>query len=343
MSLFQKLLAPPRLMVVLMLAATWVRLWRFPYIPPAFNYDEAYNVVDSLWLWKTGAWLVFLPGNTGRHALFHYLAIPFLKIWGESSTFSIRFLSVVISLAVVPLMYRWVSAMFLKETDRHYLGLIAGAGLAFSFWHIILSRSGFRASLLLLLYVLMAYLFWQGWHKRSIRHIAGAGVAMGLSQYTYWLAALLPLQFGLFALIWTIVNIRGDKTCIDAPGYKQLWRWVGVMAVTSFIVFIPLALTYLNTPQVLQYVRQSSVVDRIANDSQATWANHLLIALRVYVDGPVALWQGNFWRTLSFDWLVWIGFWVGLIVSGKRWRQPRPRAHHRPPDDARQSEPPRTA
>jgi hypothetical protein len=322
LTFLQKLLAPPRLMVMLMLAVTWVRLWRFPHIPPAFNYDEAYNVIDSLWLWKSGAWLVFLPGNTGRHALFHYLAIPFLKIWGESNTFSIRFLSLVISLAVMPLMYRWVSTMFSKQADRYYLGLIAGAGLAFSFWHIILSRSGFRASLLLLLYVLMAYLFWQGWHRRSIRYIAGAGVALGLSQYTYWLALLLPLQFGLFAVIWTIVNSRRVKVNFDAPNNKQLWLWIGVMAASSCGVFIPLALTYINTPLVLQYVRQSSVVDRIANDPQATGASHLLTALRLYLDGPVALWQGNLWRALSFDWLVWLGFWVGLIVSMRRRRQP---------------------
>ena len=176
-------------MLVLILAATWLRLWQFPHIPPAFNYDESYNVVDALWLRDTGAFTPFLPANTVRHALFHYLSIPFLTILGPHP-FALRFLSVIIGILTFPLMYRWVSTMFARQVNRYYLGLVAAAGLVFSFWHLAISRSGLRASLLLLLYVLMAYLFWQGWQKQSARYIVGAGMVLGLSQYTYWLAAI---------------------------------------------------------------------------------------------------------------------------------------------------------
>ncbi len=51
------------LIIVLILIATWIRLWRFPNIPPAFNYDEAYNVIDTLWLRESGTFVAFLPGN----------------------------------------------------------------------------------------------------------------------------------------------------------------------------------------------------------------------------------------------------------------------------------------
>lgn len=299
------------LMVGLILAAAWVRLWRFPHIPPAFNYDEAYNVVDSLWLWETGSQLVFLPGNTGRHALFHYLSIPFLLVLGVN-TFAIRFLSLIICLVTIPLAYRWVKTMFAPQAHGGYLGLITAAGLAFSFWHITLSRSGFRASLLLLLYVLMAYWFWRGWQQRSTGYMIAAGVALGLCQYTYWLAGLLPLQVGLFALIWTTINRRQKR--------RPVWRWVGVMAVASVVVFLPLGWTYANTPLVLQYVRQSSITDRFASNPQITWSGHLLTALRIYLDGPVGLWQGQL--RLNFDWPALLGFWAGIIVSIRRWRQP---------------------
>ncbi len=327
-------------MIILVLAATWVRLWQFPDIPPAFNYDESYNVIDALWLRDTGTFTPFLPGNTGRHALFHYLSIPFLTILGVN-TFALRFLSVLSGIIIIPLMYRWVMTMFAGNPARYYLGLIAGTGLAFSFWHITISRSGFRASLLLLLYVLMVYLFWHGWQRQSMWHIAGAGMVLGLGQYTYWSAAILPLQFGLFALIWTIWGLKsrrlGNKEIRRLEGnnrqspisnfhiytIKKVWSWIGIMALASLIVFIPLGLFYIDTPLVLQYVSQSSVANRIVNDPQATWAGHLLTSIRIYVDGPVALWQGNLGgRSLSFNWLVLIGFWIGLVVSIKRRYQP---------------------
>jgi 4-amino-4-deoxy-L-arabinose transferase-like glycosyltransferase len=79
------------------------------------------------------------------------------------NVFAIRFVSVVIGILAVPLMYRSVVAMFARDPARHFLGLIAGAGLSFSFWYIAISRSGFRASLFLLLFILTVYLFWQGW------------------------------------------------------------------------------------------------------------------------------------------------------------------------------------
>ena len=311
------------LLIVLILATTWVRLWRFPEMPPAFNYDEAYNAVDTLWLWKTSTFLPFLPGNTGRQALFHYLTIPFMLLFGIN-IFAIRFVSVVIGILTVALMYRGVVAMFAEDPERHFLGLIAGAGLSFSFWYIALSRSGFRASLLLLLFILTIYLFWQGWQRQSAWYIVGAGVTLGLSQYTYWLAMLLPLLFGLFALIWTFFRLRETSNVQTYHTYKikQIWLWLGIMAVASFVVFIPLGLQYLNTPSVLGYVTQSSITEKMSATEQTTWTEHLLNSIRIFVDGPATLWQGRISQSLYFDWIVLIGFWLGLWIAIKRRRQP---------------------
>lgn len=306
-------------MVGLVLAATWVRLWQFPAIPPALNYDEAYNAVDALWLADSGAWLTFLPGNTGRHALFHYLMIPFLRVLGVN-IFAVRFLSVVIGVLVVPLVYRMAAEIFAPLPERRFLGLAAATGLAFSFWHIALSRSGFRASLLLLLLILTIYLFWRGRQRGSAWSIAAAGVTLGLSQYTYWLAMLLPLVFGLFAVAQTLLCLR--QTGPSDRDVRQTWRWIGLMALVSFIVFLPLGWQYVQTPAVLGYVTQSSITEKMAATRQTTWTAHLLTAVRIYVDGPVALWQGRAAQSLGFDWLALAGFWLGLVTAVKNFRRP---------------------
>ncbi len=303
------------LAIVILLGATWVRLWQFPDIPPAFNYDESYNVLDALWLSQADSLWVFLPGNTGRHALYHYLAIPFLLLLESHKVFALRFVSVMISIPVIPLTYRWISTMFRGHKQHHLFGLMASIGIAFSFWHITLSRSGFRASLLLLLYVLMAYLFWQGWQKNSNRHIIRAGIVLGLCQYTYWLAGLIPFQIGLFAIMYTFWAKEKPYPA------SRVWFWIGLMAVTSFIVFLPLGWLYLTDPTVLQYVTQSRAGTQ-TGDSAQSWFTQIIIALRIFLDAPLDLWQGQFDRLLRFDWLALIGFWVGLIISVRRWRQP---------------------
>lgn len=303
------------LMLILVLVTTWVRVWRLPEIPPAFNYDEAYNAIDSLWLWKSGTFVPYLPGNTGRHALFHYLAGLSLTVLGVN-VFAMRLVSVFIGIVTVPLTYRWVTTMFAKMSTRHILGVIASAGMAFSFWHVLLSRSGFRASLLHFLYLLMAYLFWQGWQRRSTRYIVGAGIVLGLSQYTYWLAGLLPLQFGLFAFLLSTVARKTQPHRV-----KQIWRWIGVMAVGSFIVFVPLGASYLKDPTALGYVSQSSIAVKIAAGERSL-GNHLLNSVRIFVDGPVGLWQGQTAQFMAFDWLALLGFWLGLLVALRRWQEP---------------------
>jgi hypothetical protein len=329
------------LMIILILTATWLRLWRLPDIPPAFNYDEAYNAVDTLWLRETNSTIVYLPGNTGRQALYHHLAGLFMAMLGIN-VFALRFVSVVIGILVVPLMYRWVVTMFAGEAQRYALGLLASAGLAFSFWHIAISRSGFRASLLHLLFILMAYFFWKGWQRQSSWYIAGAGVALGLGQYTYWLAGLLPLQFGLFALIWTFWRLRDRKrpsprswehSNLQAPishrkyTIKKVWSWIGLMALISSVVFMPLGVSYLNDPTALGYVGQSSIMVKITSGQQ-TLSNHLLNSIRIFVDGPAGLWRGSGLRpgqlnqVLSFDWLALVALWIGLVVALKRLLHP---------------------
>ena len=304
-------------MLPLLLIATWLRLWQFPALPPPFNYDEAYNVIDIRWLSQTEALWLFLPGNTGRQTLFFYLAGPVIALLGPTP-FAMRSVSLIISLLVIPVTYRWVSTMFAHRRERSWLGLLAAAGVSFSFWHILISRSGFRASLLLLLWACMAYWFWLGWQRRSSWPIIGAGIALGLTQYTYWLAGLLPLHLGLFALLWTIFGVKSK------PGLttlKQFWLRLSLMAITSAAIFAPLGYLYLTDPTILQYVSQSTAAGRVST-GQTTWTTHLLTSVRIYFDGPVGWWRGDFSQFLTFDWLAFGGFWLGLGVALTRWRQP---------------------
>jgi hypothetical protein len=226
----------------------------------------------------------------------------------------------------IPLMYRWLVDFFDGNPDRHWLGLIAAAGLTFSFWHTAMSRIGYRTAFLPPFVILTAYLFWRGCQKRSLLYFAGAGVSLGLSQYTYLSARLLPLVYGLFALGWTILTrIHSPRSPVPS-GFSPLQRrvfWPGLLvtAIASIIIFLPLGLFFLKTP--VAFSTRSSEVYIINSFTQwADLAEHLLDSFRVFIDGSDPNWRHNLAGRPGFDLLNLVGFWVGLALTASRFRQP---------------------
>jgi 4-amino-4-deoxy-L-arabinose transferase-like glycosyltransferase len=189
------------------LIAAWLRLWRLPDVPPGLDYDEAFEGLDALWMLKTGTPYLFMASNHGREALFLY-PVAFLVTLLGASPFTLRLTSALAGILTIPLLYRLTKTMFRDDPHRDWLALISAAGLAVSLWHIGMSRVPLRAILVPLFFILTAYLFWRGWQAQAIvrtpvfsinwvsfSYFALAGVALGLSQYTYLSARLFPLVF----------------------------------------------------------------------------------------------------------------------------------------------------
>lgn len=329
------------LLLGLILAGAAARSWRLTAIPYGFVYDEAYKAMDARWLWQAGSIFVFLPGNNGQSTLFQYMAGLMMMLFGYT-VFAYRLTAVLVGIITIPLMYRWVATMVQPQPERYYLGLLAAAGLTFSFWHLEVTSTGLRASMVPFFFILTAYFFWRGWKGNSIGYMAAAGVSLGLSQYTYWpVVILLPLPFGLFVMIWTLSHLipgKGDQTggatcqarlavlfsgetCQLAYTVKKVWLWLGVMALVSLLIFLPLGRVLYQNPIFIEYIFNSSAANK-ALISQRTWYGHVWDSLRIVLDGPVALWRGQLGPTVGFDWLAFAGFWVGLIIALKRWRQP---------------------
>ncbi len=329
------------LLLGLILAGTIARAWKLTAVPYGFVYDEAYKAVDSLWLLRADSIYFFLPGNNGKTTLFEYIVGPMMVMLGYN-VFAYRLTAVLAGIATIPLMYRWVAAMFHPQPNRHYLGLLAATGIAFSFWHLEATRTGLRASMVPFFFILTAYLFWRGWKGNSTGYMVAAGVSLGLSQYTYWPAVIIfPLPFGLLVIIWTLSRLIPEKDYqkgganfkarpvalssegTDQPVYsvKKVWLWLGVMALVSLLIFLPLGWVLYQNPIFIEYIFNSSAADKELV-SQRGWYGHLWDSLRLVLDGPPALWSGQAGSSFGFDWLAFAGFWAGLIIAVKRWRQP---------------------
>src|SRR5574341_694327 len=153
------------LLVVLIFVAAWLRLWRLTELPPGVWYDEAYYAMDALWILETRSPQVFFIGNNGREPLWQYLAAISMAVLGVRP-YAFRLVSVLVGIVTLPLMYRWLVTLFFPDPNRSWLALIATTGYAFSFWQVMMSRTGYRVTVFPPFVILTAYLFWRGWQRR---------------------------------------------------------------------------------------------------------------------------------------------------------------------------------
>ena len=104
------------------------------------HFDEAANGLLAADIGLGGERPIFIASYTGKETLFFYLAGVLMQGIG-GSLFALRLTSAFLGLLTVAVTY-WLGKELLG--DRR-IAVIAAALLAVSFWHVLLSRLGFRA------------------------------------------------------------------------------------------------------------------------------------------------------------------------------------------------------
>ncbi len=229
-----------------------MRLFKLASIPFGWHPDEATKALmarDVL----AGKYLpVFFSAFTGREALFVYLETLFVALMGEG-IFIGRLLSAFIGILTVALTYTTG-----KELFNRRIGLLAAAFLAVSLWHLIASRNGYRAVIQPLVQLPAIYLLFRGLHvprtyaelnqsspqkvstsSSNWLYFMGAGVFLGLTQYTYTAVRLFPFLIITIVLLALIFDFQNTRRHIPQ---------LAVTALVAFVVFLPLGIYFWQNP-----------------------------------------------------------------------------------------------
>ncbi len=147
---------------IIFCVALFLRLWHLPQIPVGLHGDEASIGYNAYSLLKTGRDqngirypLAIDQFGDFRPAGYHYLDIPFVKLFGLNAL-AVRLPSAILGAASVVLFYFLTSAIFGKKP----VGLIAAFFLTISPWHINISRAtseGVIAGFFILLGILLVF------------------------------------------------------------------------------------------------------------------------------------------------------------------------------------------
>jgi hypothetical protein len=136
----------------------------------------------------------------------------------------------------------------LYEQSPRWYAAWAAIFLTFSYWHLSLSRVGFRAITLPLALTIAFALFWRVW--RRLRESGGipwrlavlGGLALSLPLYTYTAGRMAPLLFAItVAVTWLLAN----RFAIDRA---LLLKTAGVMALAALAGALPLLIYFAQHP-----------------------------------------------------------------------------------------------
>jgi hypothetical protein len=196
------------------------------------------------------------------------------------------------------------------------VALLAAGFMAASFWHVLMSRLGFRSIAEPFVQALALAALWRGLRLNDRRWLILSGALIGLNLYTYLAARLFPIAIALLFL-YLIAFDRGHRR-------KRLIQ-LSLIAAAAIIVFAPLAMYFLQNPDTF-FTRINQVA--LGESGSADLLVNAARALGMFfVEGDPNV-RFNLPGRPLFPSLLGILFLIGVLVSaaGMIRRRSSPRA-----------------
>lgn len=191
------------ILVVIILVASFLRLWQLGAIPPSPDWDEAalgYNAYSILQTGKDeyGEKFPVILKSFGDYkpALYVYLAIPSIALF-DLTTFAIRFPSAIFGIITIFTTYLFIRVL----SKREDVALLSAFFLAISPWHIQFSRVAFETNIGLSLNVLAALFFVYGLRKPLFLSLSALMLGLGLYAYQSE-KVFVPLLFLILVIVF---------------------------------------------------------------------------------------------------------------------------------------------
>jgi hypothetical protein len=312
------------LVLLLLLLAGGLRLYRLEAIPPGLTHDEADHALDAAGILEGRRPITFTVGY-GREPLYDYSTAPVMLVVGQNYLAS-RLTAALYGLALLAICYAWAR----RATGDEWLAMAILAVMAVDFWTVSASREALRSITQPVTYMAAALCLWPALKAAASGPFRISdfgflfflsGFFLGLSFYTYLNArgmwAVFP-AFWLYLAIW-----RRDV-------FRRAWPGFIVMAVVAAAVAAPLFLYLHSHPDAMG--RLTMLSEPLAA-LQGGDPGPLLDNLRA-APGLFTVWGDDIWLyNIPGRPLLWWGlgalFYVGLVAAvvglfGRREPPPRP-------------------
>jgi 4-amino-4-deoxy-L-arabinose transferase-like glycosyltransferase len=258
------------------------RVYNLNHLPAEATSDHAEKILDVYDI-SQGETHIFFPRNTGREAIQMYLTLAVSWLLGTGLTFaSLKIGTVFCGLATLPYLY-----LLGKELGGKRIGLLAVFFAGVAYWPNVISRAGLRFPLYPLFVAPTLYYLIRGLRNRNRNDFIISGLFLGFGLHGYTPFRIVPFVVVIAVLVYLLhTQSRGSR--------KPALIWLVLLAVVSFIVFMPLARYWLGNP----------------NDFTFRAFSRLGTAERELPGSPLVIFFSNQWNALRmFNWNdgeIWI-------------------------------------
>lgn len=243
--------------VVALIAAVLVgaslRLYQLREFPADLGWDLPYNYFDARRVLR-GEHLIFFPDNMGREGMFFYLIAAVSKL-SKLSAYTLRLTSALVGIATIPALYALA-----KECADEETAVYAAFLLATNKWHLSLTRSGYRVSLLPLFAILTLYGLARSLRRGRGRDWVWAGLFLGLGLWTYKAFTFAWPTFLLCISAYALLSLRhrtqegGSEGSSWSPERwvrppKQILKGAGLALLVATIAVAPMMRFIMEAPE----------------------------------------------------------------------------------------------
>jgi len=271
------------ILVPILLVALFLRTYRLAEIPLGVDYDEAGNLILAREIAAGQSAPIFIRAYAGREAVFYWIAAGVMRLLGPS-LWSFRLTAALCGVGTVLFAYLLAREMFSRDARlRVWIPPLTAALMAVSYWHVHVSRYGFRVNAMTLLVTAMMTCLWRGLRRNHWPTLVIAGLLCGLSANTYLAVRAFPLVLLAFA-VWVILAwpvrrrhtssapshgsrdggrsvVRRRSFVLRRSSFVRLSQFA-VFGLAALLALAPLALFFWHNPQYFSTrMSQTSVFD----------------------------------------------------------------------------------
>lgn len=238
------------LLLLILFAATFLRLYKMDQVPHGLYIDEVSIGYNAYTILTKG-----VDEHGVRYPLFFeafgeykmpvpiYLTAGSIALFGKND-FAVRFPSAVFGIATVLLLYLTVKKLFHKES----IALLSAFLLTITPWHIQFSRGYFEANIALFFYLLGGYLFLLFLQNKNKLLAAASFISFLLTVYIY-------NAYRLVAPVTVIV------CCIIIyKSFPKIRKFLGTASVLFLILLLPMIAFSLTPSGTQRFSSQSAFV-----------------------------------------------------------------------------------
>ncbi|MFA6309078.1 MAG: glycosyltransferase family 39 protein [Clostridia bacterium] len=239
------------IIIVLMLLAIFLRVYKFGMVPGGMNQDGVMAAVDANALANHGTdrFGMSLPvfftswGYGQMSVLLSYLMVPFIKIFGLS-VITARLPILIVSVIAIFILFKLVEKLFGKTP-----ALVVLAFIAINPWQIMQSRWAIDCNMLPHFLLFSVYFLYLGLSKKKYLYLSM--IFFGLTMYTYGIAfysiPIMLIVLCAYLLITHHIKIMDALACL---GFYLLVAWpiLTVIVINFFklktVIFGPLTMAF---------------------------------------------------------------------------------------------------